>query len=988
MKKLYKRMFREIASNFGQFLSIVLIIAVGAMLMSGMFSSITAMDRSTYKYYSVQNMADLWVYFKGISDEDIKTLAKTDGVISAEGRYTINEQTIINESDCSLRLHSLTDINRPLLTEGQLPKSDNEIIIDYKFANANHLTPGSTVKVGNEILTITGLCMNPEYAYKQKDAATAVTSNSAFGIVYAQKETLLSLIRSSDVFSEQADEVQKKLDEAKTKIDEAETKLSDATNEYEEGKGKADQSFEQSEVKLQQTKEKLDRSQNELTKQKNTFEKQMTDAQTQIDTKGAQLLHAQKTLDESYAAYKKVRETLTEQQQVAKDTEFQSKYTGLSQQQAALETQQSSLDTQKTDAQQQFSKKQTEHDNGYLTYKDSAEKLAQSKTETYSQLNKTKTELDNSKSELSKNRTDYLSEKEKAQDELDRISRKYQEVLLKTSDSEAVLSAAKSYESYISGVAREDQASYVNVSGSLDPIRSVSYIFPLIFFLVAAAIAFISLSKSVENQRTQIAVMQALGISKAKIRGVFLSYSAIASVLGAVPFAILGNRFIPKMLIRVFSNRFALPQIDIPMYAAYILLPLLLGIVFCGTATLIAVQKVLKEIPAQAMRPRPPKGSKTILIERFTSLWSKLSYSNKLILRNFFLNKGRILLSSVGIVGSVMLILTGLSLRDAAICVVDTTINSMSYDLSVIYKEDIAHKSDLEFDFPIEKAELSNTQKATLNLADDVGLTMQTVERDSSLIHLYNTQNQPITMHENSVIIPDSIATDYGISVGDVINVTVDDKKYSLKVTDISVQYAAKTMYLSFESAKAVKIDTAADTGLVKLADESEIQSATGWLTNQEDVKSVNTKEDMIARSKDMLKTLNATILLILISAAILAVTVIYNITSINIFERTREYATLMVLGYYKKEVNRLTLVENLILTALGCLLGLPSGYYLFQYLADIISASSLRIPTGLNPVMVAVTIALTFFFALLSNLLLRPKIKNIVLVEALKSVE
>jgi len=988
MKKLYKRMFREIASNFGQFLSIVLIIAVGAMLMSGMFSSITAMDRSTNKYYIAQNMADLWVYFKGISDEDIKTLSKTDGVISAEGRYTMKEQTIINESDCSLRLHSQTDINRPLLTQGQLPKSENEIIIDYKFANANHLTPGSTVKVGNEILTITGLCMNPEYAYKQKDAATAVTSNSAFGIAYAQKDTLLSLIKSSDAFSEQADEVQKKLDEAKTNIDEAETKLSDATNEYEEGKDKADQSFEQSEAKLQQTKEKLDSSKNELTKQKNAFEQQLTDAQAQIDTKCAQLSEAKKTLDESYAAYQNVRGTLTKEQQVAKDTEFQSKYAELNQQQATLETQQSALDAQKTDAQQQFLAKQTELDNGYLTYKNSVEKLEESKKATYGKLNVTKEKLDNSKAEFEKNQADYLSEKEKADNELDQTSKKYQEVLFKTSDPDALLSAAKSYESYISGVAREDQASYVNVSGSLDPIRSVSYIFPLIFFLVAAAIAFISLSKSVENQRTQIAVMQALGISKAKIRGVFLSYSAIASVLGAVPFAILGNRFIPKLLIRVFVNRFELPQIEIPIYETYILLPLLLGIVFCGIATLIAVQKVLKEIPAQAMRRRSPKGSKTILIERFPKLWSKLGYSNKLILRNFFLNKGRILLSSVGIIGSVMLILTGLSLRDSAVRVVDTTINSMSYDLSVIYKEDIAQKSDLDFDFPIEKAELSNTQKATLNLAENIGLTMQTVESGSSLVHLFNEQNQPIIVNENSVIIPDSISKDYGVKIGDVLIVTVEDEKYSLKVTDVSVQYAAKTIYLSFESAKAAKIDTAADTALVKVTNKSEIQSAMGWLTNQENVKSVNTKEDMIARSKDMLKTLNATILLIMISAAILAVMVIYNITAINIFERTREYATLMVLGYYKKEVNRLTLVENLILTGLGCLIGLPAGYYLFRYLANVISASSLRIPTRLNPVMVAVTVALTFFFALLSNLLLRPKIKNIVLVEALKSVE
>lgn len=987
MRKLYKRMFREIGSHFGQFLSIVLIIAVGSMLMSGMFASITAMDNSTRQYYDNQNMADLWGYFKGISEEEISSLALTGGVTEAEGRYTFSEQIQVNGTDCTLRLYSMTNINRSLLTDGALPSDKNEMILDYKFAEANLLTVGSKITVSGETLTVSGLCMNPEYAYKQKDTGAAI-SNRTFGIGYAQNDTLIALIQSSDAFVEHKKEVQEKLDDAESQIADAKTKLSNADGEYNENKAEADRSFTEAEARLQEIKKKLDDGQALLHEQKSASAQQLQDAQVQIDTFQEKIDTSKQTLDKSYAEYKAVRSALSPEQQSAQDAAFQSKYQELETQQGALSMQQSNLNAQKESAEKQIVQKQEELDNGYREYESNAAEFRKSKENAYARLNGVKAEIDKNRAELAEQEEEYQSQKKEAEEELFQAARRYQEVLFKTDNSEAVLSAVQTYESYITGVELKNQPSYVNVNGALDPIRSVSYLFPLIFFFVAAAVAFISLSKTVENQRTQIAVMQGLGVSKSGIRQSFLTYAGLASVFGSIPFALLGNLLIPKLLIRVFVSRFELPAIDIPMYPLYVLLPLLFAVLFSGLATLIAVQKVLKEIPAQAMRPRPPKSSRTILVERFTAFWSRLGYSNKLILRNLFLNKGRILLSSVGIIGSVMLILTGLSLRSSALQVVNTTMDSMSYDLSVVYRDSLEEASSIPFDVPVRKSELSAAKKTTLLLSEDVALSCQIVESGSELIHLQDTTGKRIVFEPNSVIIPDSVAKDYGLSVGDRFQTSFDDTEHTLTVTGISVQYTAKIMYLSFDSAKAAGIDCTADTLLVELADESMLNSAVDTLSKQDTVKSVSTKADIIARSKDMLKTLNATIFLILISAAVLAVTVIYNITSINIFERTREYATLMVLGYYKKEVNRLTLAENVILTAFGCLLGLPAGYYLFLYLAGVISRTNLQIPTGLDWRMAAVTIALTFGFTFISNLLLRPKIKNIVLVEALKSVE
>lgn len=288
----------------------------------------------------------------------------------------------------------------------------------------------------------------------------------------------------------------------------------------------------------------------------------------------------------------------------------------------------------------------------------------------------------------------------------------------------------------------------------------------------------------------------------------------------------------------------------------------------------------------------------------------------------------------------------------------------------------------------MERSELSESKKATLKFSEDVDITLQLVESSSTMIHPSGKDGNPIQFDASSVILPDSLAKEYGLSVGDSLQLAVEDENYTVTITGFCTQYTSKTLYMSFESAAAVGMDASAHTLLLTLPQDESAVAAAESLSKLETVKSAGTREDFISRSQEMLKTLNATILILLVSAAMLGMTVIYNITSINIFERTREYATLMVLGYYKREVNRLILRENMVLTLFGSLFGLPSGYYLFVYLTQVISQSNLSIPNSFDLKMAAATFLLTAVFALVTNLLLQPKVKKIVLVEALKSVE
>ncbi len=917
MKKLYLRMLREIKNNKGQSLSVILVIAIGSLLLTGMFSAISAINSSVDDYYEAQNLADIWGYFSGITGQQVADLSTETGIMEAQGRYTINADLTIGSNKSTLRIHSLTDINIPYITNGVTPANLFECIVDKDFARENDINIGQQlvlhVSDADLTLTVTGFCIDPEYAFKTENPSDPTVNNKTFGYAYAGADTLIELNKHSQTYLD----FQKAITETSAQLDNA--------------------------------KKQLDDNQKALDAELSTFNQQINDTQAQLDALKISLDTNKADLDVKYDQYQSVRDSLSEPEKQTQDAYWKSRHQEINLQYAQLENKQQDLDNNKQQGLASFAAKQDDLDAGYARYENN--------------LNDLKTK------------------------EMQDVSKYYQEVLFKVSDP-AAETAITNNDHYLFLVERANQSSYSTVNDSLDPIRTVSYIFPLIFFLVAAVISFISMSKTVENQRTQIAVMQAIGISKAKLRFSYLSYAVICALLGSIVFALIGSRVVPAFLINSIMDRFTLPATNVPIYTQYLLFPFALATLFTGAATLFAVQKVLKEKPAQAMRPRPPKGSKAIIVERIHWVWKKLKYSSKLIARNIFLNKTRMALSSIGIIGSVMLLITGISLNYSARSVVNWATQSMNYDISVTYNQPVTDKSTLLLGYPVQKIEMTQIYQAKLKLRQAVDVKLQLIEEGSSLLNIFTPGGKPLSISGNSVIIPQSVADDFSLKAGDNITIINNDQEYNLTITDIALEYTSGSIYVAYPSALKSGMDTTSQSILVAFQDSGNTDAAMKLLTSQEDVKQVNTKDNVVQRSKDLISTVNSMILIIMLGAVVLSMTVIYNITSINIFERTREYATLMVLGYYKNEVNRLILVENMVLTGFGSIIGIPFGVILFQYIIGLMSRNALTFPATPHTAAIALAIILTFAFSLLANILLRSKIKNIVLVEALKSVE
>ena len=804
MKQLFVRMMRGLKSTAGQFISIVLVISVGSALFAGMFGTINGMDNAVNDYYSSQNLADAWVYYKGISRDDIDGLFSSEGNIVAEGRYVYDAHLLVNNAESELLVRSMTDINRSIVSDGEAPVALNEIMVDNKYASENKLSVGARLEFltddGPREMIVTGFCYNPEAAYVQKDAFSSV-SHRAFGVAYATKDTLIALNKTTTTYLDVVDESKQKIDDAQAQLNEADGKLADAESQLNDAKTEADESLgrarqklddvaskisegqaqidsqtqlaqneidtkraelDATKIQLDEAREQLNASrteweakykdyesgQEELNKQRVLAEEQSRGKQEELVVAKNQLDNAKTQYDTAYSEYLAIRDTLPEEQQQTMNAEFETQSALLQTQEqeyfAALE----SLNTEQTkifapldeqqvklddaeleleDAKNQLdglaadldlkmleyqtaaelleqkqselngmaALKQSELDAARSSYNSALDEFGGKKREVQDELSQKERELSDAKVELSDSKLEFKDQKADAEKMLDEGIENFQEVLIRANDPTRAIELAENNDSYVTAVTRDEHSSVKTVDQSLDPLRVLALLFPMIFFLVAAAIAFISISRTVEAERTQIAIMRALGTPKAKIYFSYLSYAFMASLFGSIAFALLGNILLPGGLVQVFTTSLDLPAMQIAIQLQLIILPLLIAVAFTGLAALSAVTKVVKEKPAQGMRPRPPKSSGHTLLEKNKLIWNAFSSSGRLMARNILRNKKRILLSAVGIIGSVTLLVTGLSLNRSASTVMESTLDGMGYDILINYNELPSEKLDL-----------------------------------------------------------------------------------------------------------------------------------------------------------------------------------------------------------------------------------------------------------------------------------------------------
>ncbi len=561
---------------------------------------------------------------------------------------------------------------------------------------------------------------------------------------------------------------------------------------------------------------------------------------------------------------------------------------------------------------------------------------------------------------------------------------------------------------------RENFPSVTAFNGINDTLAALAGVLPLLFFAVAAAITVISLSKTVDNQRMQIGVIQALGVSKSRVYFSYIFYSLFASLIGGFAGGLAGTFFVPFLLNIIYNNQFSMPPITQSIHVGYMFVGVAISAALACLSAFLSCYKTLKTVPAQAMRPKPPKKTKRILAERWTWLWSRLGFGAKMNLRNMFLHKVKMLLSSIGIVGCLALLVALLGLKDNMAFSFDRYDGSVGYDLTIItnvavdltdgdiyesvstadeakYIDKLTFAPDFSgrFTFNGKSADLNVMALPTRADADDY------MYADPDCVKLYTDLKgkSRVIFDDDTFVIPHALADKLGAKAGDTVHISgysLDNHsfEFDVEITAVVYEYFEQKAYCSYAVFENKGVGLLADTSYAKPQDGVSLDEAIGSLKDNDVVRDVKTFRETYDALQTQMSLLDWAVIIFVIGAGALAIAVIYNVTATNLKDRTREIATLMVLGYKGGETANMLIAENMVITMLGCVLGLPLGYGLMIWLVDITTSFNVFITSFLSWYVAVGCVVLTFMFSLLATLLLNTRLKKISMVEALKSVE
>ncbi|WP_433922126.1 ABC transporter permease [Paenibacillus taichungensis] len=575
----------------------------------------------------------------------------------------------------------------------------------------------------------------------------------------------------------------------------------------------------------------------------------------------------------------------------------------------------------------------------------------------------------------------------------------YNEVLIDAEEGYDIERLGKNVEaqsqqlSYVSQISKERTFNYSQLQQTVYNNKLMSRVIPLVLFIIEAIILFLTMSRIIDSQRNQVGIMKALGVKNSSIMLHYMGFPILVGIIGSILGCIVSAIIFVPMIEASNARSYSLPNITFSLSPFSIIMPVLFSSAFGMLACYLSGIGILREHAAQAMRPKPPKKMKKLLIERLPKMWGRISYSNKLILRNIFLNKQKAIASSVGVVVSTVLLITAFGTQTSLQRVADQIEEVNTYDLKVEYMKG-AELEKVELPTGIKSSYVQSTFPVEFTKGDEhENATLTVTEKDNTLIQFFDEKDNPMTLMDNGVLIPKSYANQYKVKVGDTIQIRFTDpsfenKTVDMKVAQISNQYSNPSFFSSIAYLNSFNIDYKPTSILVKANNAADLPNVRQFFEQDKQVDTIADKDDLKKSAQFIMKQNSFIFIMFIISAVILSFGAIYTISSINIYERNRELATLKVLGYQKYKINRLIFSENMILTTFAVIIALPISVYMYAIIIEALSSTHQQIPDQINMFVMLISITIAFLLTGLSNLMLRRKVSRINMIESLKSLE
>lgn len=550
---------------------------------------------------------------------------------------------------------------------------------------------------------------------------------------------------------------------------------------------------------------------------------------------------------------------------------------------------------------------------------------------------------------------------------------------------------------------RSGNPGYSDYSENTDRIAAVGDVFPLIFFIVAALVCLTTMTRMVEEQRIEMGTMKALGYGGWQIAMKYAVYAMSACISGGVVGAIIGFKLFPYVIMKGYSIMYYLGKLETPYRADIAFMAIAAMAVCTAAATFSACYASLKEVPATLMRPKAPKAGRRVLLEKIPFIWKKLSFTSKVTVRNLFRYKKRFFMSVIGIAGSGALLVTAFGLNDSIFGIIEKQFGDIwQMDVQAyVYEampladmQELLGKNPANDDFDSVMFCLDSQMECKNGGRSQSGVHLLGVESAESMAGRVSLHNggTPVTLDDSGVVVTAKLAETLSIKAGDEINMRTGGEDHLMRVIGVADNYVYHYVYITaayYETVFGKAMQYNGFMGNLKdgLTDETMDAMSTQLLSDSR-MYTVRTIESIYASVWDSLSILNYVVLVLILGSGMLTFVVMLNLTNINIGERMRELATLRVLGFYDKEMYAYIFRENNALSVIGAFVGLLFGKIMHLFVIRTCEVDMVMFVRSAKPLSYVYAFALTIVFSLIVNLLMRPKVRAIDMVESLKSAE
>lgn len=773
------------------------------------------------------------------------------------------------------------------------------------------------------------------------------------------------------------EEMKAQLTELKSQWESGNSALADARAELETKKAQAQAALQEIETlraALTESQSELEQADQVLSEQEAVFKEQAAAAREELATRKAQWEAGIKALEEGKAA-------LASAKQVTED-----KFASGDEQIAAAEAKIRASEAELSSAASQIASGRSQIEAAKNTITEKETSLAQAEAE-----------LADGRAELESGRKEYETQKADAEKEL-------ADAQIKIDDAKVEVDKIEDQEWYVND--RDVLAEYTSYGENADRMRAIGEVFPELFFLVAALISLTTMTRMVEEERTQIGTLKALGYGKGAIAGKYLMYAFLATMGGSIFGVLIGEKLFPFVIIYSYQIMYThLPHIVTPYQWDYALMATGAALACTLLATFYACYKELTAQPAELMRPPSPKEGKRILLERVTLIWKHLNFTWKSSIRNLFRYKKRFFMTIAGIGGCMALMVVGFGIRDSIMCIGTIQYQEIQVYDGMIYLSSSVTEDEVQqiknamdgMDKMDRYIEMEMTREPiSLSVDGSTEDVYLCVPEDKDKIEDFmnfrsRTTGEVYHIQDDGIILTEKMANTLDVSSGDTIYLGADGEEKEVTITDVCENYMQHYVYMSPELYQELYGEEPEYNSILfdlKDASAQELSQAGEELLKYDGVMNVTYTNSIEDQLNTMLQSLDLVIVVLIVSAGLLAFVVLYNLNNINITERRRELATLKVLGFYDTEVSSYVYRENIMLTIFSIVVGIVLGALLHRFVITTVEVDAVMFGRVVKWQSYLYSALFTTAFSLFVNWVMYYKLKKIDMVESLKSVE